>query len=68
MKGPPITSTSVQRSSQLLPRLNGSDVARGPFVMRSPAMTTYSQQLWVIAKVKTANKDGKYIKICNMYT
>ncbi|KAF4519594.1 hypothetical protein B566_EDAN003761 [Ephemera danica] len=50
---------AVQRSSQLLPRLNGSDIACGPFVMRSPPMTTYSQQLWVIAKVKTANKDDE---------
>lgn len=37
---------------------NPSDIATGPFTMRSPAMTTYSQQLWVIAKLATDNNDG----------
>jgi len=56
--GPPITHTTVQKSSQLLPKINNSDISRGPFVMRTPALTTYCQQLWVIAKMRTANKDG----------
>jgi hypothetical protein len=49
----------VQKSSQLLPKINNSDISKGPFVMRTPALTTYCQQLWVIAKMRTANKDGK---------
>ncbi|CAB3364753.1 Hypothetical predicted protein [Cloeon dipterum] len=57
--GPPITHTIVQRSGQLLPKVNNSDISRGPFVMRTPALTTYCQQLWVIAKMKTANKDDE---------
>jgi hypothetical protein len=58
LTGPPITHTSVQKSSQLLPKINNSDISKGPFVMRTPALTTYCQQLWVIAKMRTANKDG----------
>ncbi|XP_071439308.1 transmembrane protein 181 [Hetaerina americana] len=59
LAGPPITSTSEQKSSKLLPKLNGTDIATGPFIMKTPAMSTYSQQLWVIAKVATENKDDE---------
>ena len=36
-------------------------MATGPFTMRSPLMTTYSQQMWLIAKLETDNTDGKFI-------
>jgi len=51
--GPPITSTSEQKA-----HLNGSEMATGPFVMKTPLLSTYSQQLWVIAKLSTSNNDG----------
>lgn len=54
LAGPPITSTTEERI-----RLNASDSANRAFVMRSPAMSTYSQQLWVIAKVSTENTDDE---------
>lgn len=62
--GPPITSTTEQNGKSLLLKDNHSnpseiDIATGPFVMRTPAMSTYSQQLWVIAKLVTNNNDGK---------
>ena len=57
--GPPITVTSQQSVSQNGGYLNGSDKAAGPYVLNSPSMTTYHQQLWVIAQVITENKDGK---------
>jgi hypothetical protein len=59
--GPPITSTSEQKASVLISKQNGSDLANGPFIMMTPTMSTYSQQLWVIAKVTTDNKDGERI-------
>jgi hypothetical protein len=59
--GPPITSTSEQKASVLISKQNGSDLANGPFIMMTPTVSTYSQQLWVIAKVTTDNKDGERI-------
>lgn len=49
----------------LLPKINTTsetirkDIATGPFVMKTPKMSTYSQQLWVIAKLYTENTDGR---------
>lgn len=34
------------------------NLATGTYTMRTPALNTYSQQLWVIAKLTTGNKDG----------
>lgn len=53
-KGPPITSTSEQKA-----HLNGSEMATGPFIMKTPLLSTYSQQLWVIAKLSTSNNDDE---------
>lgn len=36
--------------------------------MRSPALSTYSQQLWVIAKLSTDNSDGNFIAKANCCT
>lgn len=51
--GPPITSTSEQKA-----HVNSSEMATGPFIMKTPLLSTYSQQLWVIAKLSTSNTDG----------
>nr|CAI5828427.1 unnamed protein product [Callosobruchus analis] len=64
--GPPITKTTVVDRALLFPKINGSnayrkDIATGPFTMRTPTMTTYCQQLWVIAKLATENTDGEII-------
>lgn len=59
LAGPPITSTSEQKASVLIKKQIGSDLANGPFIMMTPTMSTYSQQLWVIAKVATDNKDDE---------
>lgn len=34
-------------------------MATGPFVMRTPLLTTYSQQLWLIARMETDNHDDE---------
>lgn len=65
--GPPITSTAELDGRLLLPKNNLSDmspgqIATGPFTMRTPSLTTYSQQLWLIVKLSTGNKDGKFSK------
>lgn len=64
-KGPPITYTTEIDGKALLLKENQShhnsaDIATGPFIMRTPALTTYAQQLWVIAKLTTGNTDGLY--------
>lgn len=59
--GPPITTTTQIDGKTALPKENQttSDISSGPFTMRTPTMTTYAQQLWVIAKLTTGNTDGK---------
>lgn len=59
LAGPPITLTSEQKASNLLRTLNDTDISKGPIVMRSPAMNTYNQQLWVIGKILTDNVEGR---------
>ncbi|CAG9857632.1 unnamed protein product [Phyllotreta striolata] len=67
LAGPPITLTTRVDGISLLPKGNGSitggsrNVATGPFVMKTPKLSTYSQQLWVIAKLSTENTDGEII-------
>lgn len=54
LAGPPITSMSEQKA-----HVNNSEVATGPFIMKTPLLSTYSQQLWVIAKLLTSNNDDE---------
>lgn len=67
LAGPPITTTARVTGKDLLAnttKANDRDMmATGPFVMRTPALTTYSQQLWVIGRMATDNRDDeKYDK------
>lgn len=41
-----------------MPDINQTQLATGPFIMKSPSLSTYSQQLWVIAKIEMAHKEG----------
>ncbi|KAJ8977166.1 hypothetical protein NQ317_003106 [Molorchus minor] len=66
--GPPITLTTevdgitlLPKSNRTNPTVNRKDIATGPFIMRTPKMSTYAQQLWVIAKLSTENTDGEII-------
>ncbi|KAG8194655.1 hypothetical protein JTE90_003127 [Oedothorax gibbosus] len=61
LAGPPITKTVTQNATKLSPRLNHS-LSTGPFVMRSPALSTFSQQLWVIGKVFLKHGDDERFK------
>lgn len=61
--GPPITTTTEVSATSLLSNTSAANdkhiMATGPFIMRSPLMTTYSQQLWLIAKLETDNSDDE---------
>ncbi|XP_066592166.1 transmembrane protein 181 [Prorops nasuta] len=58
LTGPPIMSTAIRKIS-----LNGSQMATGPFVIKTPALSTYNQELWVLAKLSTLNnEDERYEK------
>ncbi len=63
LAGPPITSTTKVNASTLLSNTSAANdkhiMSTGPFIMRSPLMTTYSQQLWLIAKLDTHNSDDE---------
>uniref|UniRef100_T1J7Y3 17S U2 SnRNP complex component HTATSF1 n=1 Tax=Strigamia maritima TaxID=126957 RepID=T1J7Y3_STRMM len=57
LAGPPITSTIEQKASQLAPSKNKSFLATGPFILKTPLLSTYSQQLWILAKIFIASGD-----------
>lgn len=53
LAGPPLTLTSQQAVGR-----NTSNYTRGPFNMKTPALTAYSQQLWVVGQIFTTNVEG----------
>ncbi|KAH8346581.1 hypothetical protein KR084_005485 [Drosophila pseudotakahashii] len=63
LTGPPITSTSSLTAQQILANTSLAHsptvLGTGPFAMKSPLTTTYSQQLWLIAKLVTDNNDDE---------
>ncbi|CAG9836454.1 unnamed protein product [Diabrotica balteata] len=67
LAGPPITLTTEVDGVSLLPKNNNTNpninknIATGPFIMKTPKLSTYSQQLWIIAKLSTENTDGEII-------
>lgn len=64
LAGPPITKTNEITAKQIFANTslakNHNVLATGPFAMKTPLLTTYSQQLWVMAKVETDNNDGEF--------
>lgn len=65
LAGPPITEETEVTAKQILATTNVSQggiipsVASGPFLIKSQFLTTYNQQLWVIAKLWTSNTDDE---------
>ncbi|XP_064473067.1 transmembrane protein 181-like [Ornithodoros turicata] len=60
LAGPPITTTVARSSSQLLPpneNISSLNMATGPFTLKTPTLSAYSQQLWIIAQVTIKNED-----------
>lgn len=62
LAGPPITWSSEINASTLMPNTTTKPddfLANGPFAMKTPLMTTYSQQLWLIAVLSIDNTDDE---------
>ncbi|XP_075751610.1 transmembrane protein 181 [Rhipicephalus microplus] len=60
LAGPPITTTVVRSASELgTPGENATklNMATGPFVLKTPPLSAYSQQLWIIAQITTKEED-----------
>lgn len=60
LAGPPITVTVVRSASDLAPHEENAthvNMATGPFLLKTPSLTAYSQQLWVIAQISTKDED-----------
>ena len=36
----------------------------GPFLLKSPPLSTFNQQLWLIAHIVTDNSEGMYVDVC----
>jgi hypothetical protein len=50
-----IDASTLQRNDTK----NEEFLATGPFVLKSPFTTTYSQQLWLFGKLETNNIDSE---------
>uniref|UniRef100_A0A8D8PY66 Transmembrane protein 181 n=2 Tax=Cacopsylla melanoneura TaxID=428564 RepID=A0A8D8PY66_9HEMI len=61
LTGPPITSTVSELGTDLLHKQNISldAITTGPFVLQSPPVTPYSQQMWLIMTLKTEDTDDE---------
>lgn len=59
LAGPPITLVTETKASSLLKKSNDSELARGPFVIKSRRMNTYNQQLWVIGRITIDSVEGR---------
>lgn len=61
--GPPITTTTAISAKSLVANTTSANMknimATGPFIMRTPLLSTYSQQLWLIARMETDNTDDE---------
>ena len=56
--GPSITVTVRQSVLQTSVHPNATEMATGPYYLKSPLLTSYNQQLWLLAEIITENKDG----------
>lgn len=64
LAGPPITWSSTVNASSLMPNSSAAIkpidfLATGPFAMKTPLMTTYSQQMWLMAVLAIDNNDDE---------
>ena len=56
-----VTRTQV-RASQLLANTSAGSVPAGPWVMKSPRLSRYNQQLWLMVKFEIENNDETFSK------
>ena len=50
-------------ASTLIP---APDMQTGPFILHSPAVSTFNQQLWLVAQIITDFDSSKYIAFYNL--
>ncbi|XP_053397085.1 transmembrane protein 181-like [Mercenaria mercenaria] len=60
--GPPIISTVTHNLSALTQPDSGLNMKTGPFTLKSPPLSTFHQQFWLIAHIITDNKAGTKIE------
>ncbi|KAL3881385.1 hypothetical protein ACJMK2_027833 [Sinanodonta woodiana] len=60
--GPPIIDTVTHNLSAVLPPDAKIDMKKGPFPLKSPPMSTFHQQLWLIAHIITDNAEGTHFE------
>ncbi|XP_052243617.1 transmembrane protein 181-like isoform X5 [Dreissena polymorpha] len=60
--GPPIIETETYNLSSLGQVESNVNMMTGPFALKSPPMSTFHQQLWLIAHILTDNKQGTRIE------
>ncbi|XP_023221991.1 transmembrane protein 181-like isoform X2 [Centruroides sculpturatus] len=57
LAGPSTSSTVSLHATDIKPELNRSIMATGPFLLKSPTLSAYSQQLQVTAQIIILNED-----------
>ncbi|KAK3577395.1 hypothetical protein CHS0354_032242 [Potamilus streckersoni] len=60
--GPPIIDTVTHNLSAVLQPDKKIDMKKGPFPLKSPPMSTFHQQLWLIAHIITDNAEGTHFE------
>lgn len=61
--GPAITKSVTYSAANLNPPVNKSKMATGPFIIKTPTLSTYSQQLWVTAKIIKESRDVEIVRL-----
>nr|CAG4643825.1 EOG090X03I5 [Lepidurus arcticus] len=59
LAGPPILTTTVVKASSFSPELNQSLMSTGTFLVKTPSLTSYHQQLWLVAQIITRKRDDE---------
>nr|CAG4651694.1 EOG090X03I5 [Triops cancriformis] len=59
LAGPPILTTTVIKASTLSPEINQTTMATGTFLVKTPLLTSYHQQLWLVAQIITHKRDDE---------
>ena len=53
-----MTITVEEHAIQLFPDLNQTQLAAGPFLVKTPALSPYHHQLWLLATLQLEHRKG----------
>ncbi|KAF2350174.1 hypothetical protein FHG87_019072, partial [Trinorchestia longiramus] len=62
LSGPAMTMTVEEKASELFPNINETQLASGPFLVKTPTLSPYHHQLWLIAKIILGNSKDQSFK------